>query len=130
MSREIDALVAEHVMGLDEVGTSVGFEGSRLRYVSSIRKVIKLASETEEIKTMTLVPDYSTDISAAWEVVEKIGVVKTSESSTDLFDISRYPEGYEVAFGFTNATHKSAPMAICLAALKAKGIEIPKGEKI
>lgn len=53
--RELDALVAEKVMGL----TNLHWMSGQLHY----------GAEHE----MNLLPDYSTDISAAWEVVEKMG---------------------------------------------------------
>jgi hypothetical protein len=63
---------------------------------------------------------YSTDIGAAWQVIEKVGV--------DFFiDISNDPESWCVTFGrgmdeeaidfFVHAT--SAPLAICRGAIKA-----------
>ena len=72
-------------------------------------------------------PPYSTDIAAAWEVVEKLRA--TGEFCC--IDV-RHPihEPIECAFYKVASDHKpligvgdTAPHAICLAALKAIGVE-------
>lgn len=92
--REIDALVAEHVMGL------------------------------KEVRGYTSIPCYSTDISAAWDVVEKLGCYV------------EYWPGYGASMKSSGRDSpdflgkaKTAPLAICLAALKLKGIDIEKGDE-
>ena len=62
---------------------------------------------------------YSTDIAAAWEVVEEL-------------DLSMYPLACTVGWRFEfdrneGAEAETAPLAICLAALKAKGINVTLG---
>lgn len=57
--RELDALVAEHVMGLEI--TPDGFKYEPRYYIPEYRKTLHRA-----------VPDYSTDMGDAWKVVEKI----------------------------------------------------------
>lgn len=96
-TREIDALVADHVMGLSGPWGATFLGGKPL-------------------------PHYSTDIAAAWEVVEKVGDIKL--------------EGYRCVDGCfrwcvttfdlddIEIRADTAPMAICLAALKAKGVEV------
>ncbi len=74
-------------------------------------------------------PKYSTDIAAAWEVVEKL-----AEDTHGGFALNqlRFPHrqgirGYLTSFyGETHveATADTAPHAICLAALKAVGVEV------
>lgn len=62
---------------------------------------------------------YSTDISAAWEVVEKV----SSMPSMD-FELNRYADmdyGCTFASWHSESTAQSAPFAICLAALEATG---------
>ncbi len=109
MSREIDALIAEKVMGL------VVSDG--------------ITTEWDDV------PHYSTDIAAAWEVYQRcFWYGKTKYQPGDCLVVCHNPycetkEEYWVAYMdydhlecFTRAD--TAPMAICLAALKAKGIDV------
>lgn len=68
---------------------------------------------------------YSTDIAAAWEVVEKLGLL---DSGDHLFrEKDRWivgDENQETGEPFYLATAKTAPLAICLAALRSIGVEI------
>jgi hypothetical protein len=77
-----------------------------------------------------LIPHYSTDISAAWEVVEKLGDVKLKRS---LYNCTTDKENKWEAFCTVHdeyglmgygAMADTAALAICLLALKAKGIEV------
>lgn len=111
MSRKIDALVAIHIFNNpwewdEDLNTAT--------------------SATDSGATMY--PPYSTDIAAAWEVVEKLRdsrediTIYTSGRSWwinvgDIFNNVRDMGDFEVV-------EESAPMAICLAALKAKGVEV------
>lgn len=97
--RKIDALVAEHVMGH--------------------------AYDALEPKHC-----YATQISAAWQVVEKLQ--NSTEAPpfrlTQLYDGIWHchfdGKGTEVYGGQGYAA--TAPLAICLAALEARGIEVPE----
>ncbi len=70
-------------------------------------------------------PKYSTDIAAAWEVVEKLRAFKHPEDSAASFVVEVYWEGgyiagwtwHEAVYGMCRA--ETAPHAICLAALEA-----------
>jgi hypothetical protein len=65
------------------------------------------------------IPHYSTDIAAAWEVVEKI------YSQTNHFTLNYDPSHPLVDFGEDALDiGASVPEAICLAALKAVGVDI------
>jgi len=91
--RALDALVATEVMGLD----------------------IPLLADSPVPPARR----YSTDIAAAWEVVEEL-------------DLSMYPLACTVGWRFEfdrneGAEAETAPLAICLAALKAKGINVTLG---
>ena len=58
----------------------------------------------------------SENISDAWEVVDKLSVSD--------FELCKYHANYICAFGrFFKAYAKTAPLAICLAALKSVGME-------
>jgi hypothetical protein len=94
--REMDYLIGRDVMGLD----FSQIPSRRDYYWDGV---------------MLEVPHFSTDISAAWEVVEKIKLT---------FFMRRLPSGKYV-FGFmlktddSICTSNNAPEAICRAALKA-----------
>lgn len=103
--RELDALVAEQVMGL--------------RYVQGPHPTI---------------PRYSTDIAAAWHVVDKMGWSYCYfELGHQPFDAFSDGEGgdYPVSsYWYCSAEQEyraegaSPPHAICLAALKAVGVDV------
>lgn len=106
--RELDSLVAEKVMGFEVRETMDG---------------------GPQIKGIGRCPDYSTWISAAWEVVEKLYSLDTSEP-TILQIYGPLSDGYRVTIfwehhdGRINEVHvvaKTATHAICVAALKAVG---------
>ena len=102
MSRKIDALVAKHVMGLEEVEKIGGY------WVDEI---------VNGVTIRTALPRYSTDIAAAWSVVEKLGMTYRIEDGTVSFwdeDLQETHEAYE----------DTPAMAICLAALAAQGVEV------
>lgn len=118
--RELDALVAEKVMGL----APVEWRGDSLLYGDQ--------------RTGGRVPHYSTEIADAWQVVERVGLdlLRTDDGwlameTTGRGEI-RLPEpvdkNHPCFDGFVDvpiegalgwAVAKTAPRAICLAALKA-----------
>jgi len=120
MSREIDALIAEHVMGWKGVAP-----------VSAC--VLDMAGINPEYPQVPqIVPYYSTDIAAAWEVVERLSTEFYHSWSLHLNNGRQYHEfkfvpPKEMASGTIGPSHwvesDTAPLAICLAALKAKGID-------
>lgn len=111
--RELDALVAEKVMGLDvrasdcdgDDGCDGYFPGRSPEHGGP--------------------PAYSTDIAAAWEVVEKLhdrGAVLRLDagpggSTLAAFEIVGHP-------GSCGSSGTTAPLAIVLAALLAVGVEV------
>lgn len=138
--RELDALVAKEVMGLT-VGTDPIWQ--------KVYDQPDALVETSPDRTLrrTLQP-YSTDIAAAWEVAEKIKEreityayvaleihwVAVGGIYSVLYTIEDRPTRncWRVAFHDTRdhclvgdpVFHESLPMAICLAALKAKGVDL------
>ena len=97
--REMDALIAENVFNVF---------------------VHRLNGSAFSVSMLNEIPHYSTDISAAWEVVEKL------HKENDIFDV-----WHEKDTGFDwwcevvnngdgwNVNAKTAPLAICRAALLA-----------
>lgn len=121
--RQLDILVAEKVMRLEPWP---GFPGA-------FRAPIILPGQTPK---PCAPPEYSTDIAAAWEVVEKL------REQGAAFCIEQHPMAEEPTVWFLtdknmsegiiptdhqehiSATAATVPLAICLAALKAAGGEI------
>ena len=104
---ELDRLVHDKVMG--------GFE--KLEEAKSQREFEQARKETNWC------PSYSTDIAAAWTVVEKI---KTDPRFEYLRTFVYEDEVYvniEAEWAFSDRA-KTFPHAVCLAALKAKGVEV------
>ncbi len=103
--RELDALVAEKVMGYETVYSGANY------YVE---------------RTYSPVPLYSTDISAAWEVVEKLACMK--DEVNVFYDCGAWfcNTGVDANGEWSierSGSCATAPHAICLAALKAVGYE-------
>lgn len=98
--RELDALIAEKVMGWKPP-----------EFIDGVSLERRWKNDRGEFDSL---PRYSTDIAAAWEVVEKIGLIIGKNGpvwdAQDLWDLPVY---------FASAD--TAPHAICLAALKAVG---------
>lgn len=122
--RELDALVAERVMGLKTED-----------YAGLLVEKINPANPKGNYPLDYLIPRYSESIEAAWEVVEKI---KTTgrELEIELTSSADNPnewtcgikwfeffEDEEQQWGWFYFTQSTAPHAICLAALKAVGVE-------
>lgn len=118
--QEINRLVAEKVMGWeyqdcngDELLLPADGDASRLQFVKKPNR-------------HAFVKDYSTDIRDAWLVFERF----------DFFHIERvtgYGEFYKVTLSVAQedgtyqeieAIAETAPLAICLAALKSVGVEV------
>lgn len=106
--RELDALVAEKVMGLKVYRKSEDF------FVDD-----GLGSED------SLVPEFSEDISSAWTVVEKTGLLKSQQlfqQSSGKWIIGNLDT--QDGLLILCAEAETASAVICLAALKAVGVEI------
>ena len=113
---ELDALIAEKVMGF----------------------AVKLWPHTDRLfvaergnGTQILLPAYSTDIAAAWEVVEKLGerfharlLTPFIRSGDNHYWCGFTPLGMTGFNGRPDyeAVAETAPLAICRAALKAVGV--------
>jgi hypothetical protein len=62
---------------------------------------------------------YSSDLNCAWEVVEQLS------TDADAFHVRREKGHWVAAFGdYPESLSRSAPVAICLAALRARGIDV------
>jgi hypothetical protein len=100
--RELDALVAEKVMG---ICVSTGWE--------DIYPVVAgVTCVTNPIRP------YSTDIAAAWEVVEK-ALAPKGYNVGPLYEGNGWWVVQDAGCGMEIAIAETAPLAICLAALNA-----------
>lgn len=102
--RELDALIAEKVMGWRMLPDNEHFKTSQ--------------GWGPEGQSLAHCPRYSTDIAAAWEVVSKIkkahwNFVLTCHHGEWTVKLNHQTEGDDISEA------ESAPYAICLAALKA-----------
>jgi hypothetical protein len=112
-SRELDALVAERVMGWRFIG-EFDLEMNGDRWAKNPDGHENYFSD---------VPHYSTNIAAAWEVMEKLLAYNPFWEQHDFIGIylaPTSPKGWTCNFGddTTRAYGDTAPHAICLAALK------------
>lgn len=129
--RELDALIAEKVM-----------EWTWYVYAENHQQHI-LAPDATTANTLRwgcdaldLVPHYSTDIAAAWTLIEKLHEDRTKTWARIIEITLVYPGYVEVEVSSEIAPNSgvfdrtdivaatTAPHAICLAALKAVGIDI------
>jgi hypothetical protein len=114
--RELDALVAEKVMGFD-----LGHDALWQDVYSTPDALVETSQDRKHRRTL---PNYSTDIAAAWEVVENV-----TSGDNEGFALTKQPG--TIGASFSNLSGKApyqsngdtAPHAICLAALKALGEE-------
>jgi len=72
------------------------------------------AASIEEIR---IFPPYSSDLMAAWEVVERLS------AESEPMEIRRQGDFWRAAFSGTEAYAATPAMAICLAALRARGVD-------
>ena len=107
--REIDKIVAQHVMELDDVR----FDEPPLK---SGYQALRFGDRDSGYLH---VPHYSTDIAAAWQVVEKLLCCDVIYRGNNDVTSRVWQDGHCYI-----ASAAIAPMSICLAALKAKGIEV------
>lgn len=107
--RELDALIAEKIMHLDNIRWR---EGSL--YDDTDHKFLEYGSDYIA-GIGNQIPDYSTNIYAAWEVVNKIG----GWFQITQIAIEREEPFWSCEFGTDQAAGAAtAPLAICMAALK------------
>lgn len=118
MSRDLDAVVAEKVMGWRKM------EGFWV--APGTPDWVNLYSQPRDP------PPFSSDIAAAWQVVEKmVGHGEGNEvritAGLGRCDVTFDLPGYRpILDRIGDATSDSLPTAICLAALRAVGVPIPE----
>lgn len=141
--RKLDALVAEKVMGwVWRVDCETGFRWLESREVLSVKflqthwalgdeKIVPgwLESDYHDWRTNPhTLPPYSTDVTAAWNVLEKINnaygitFVVTSSEMTGIEAMKQLPAtfGYAIKIAIDAPTF---PLAVCRAALAMKDVD-------
>jgi len=148
-NRKIDVLVAKEIFGLD-VEPSSNYDGWYGDLIPIGDRMFVDPQGWVYDKGKQAVPCYSTNISSAWEVVEWIRqngyIIKfwspnggpykgqwevnawkrvisaTGEDDPEMRAV--FEDTEEIGTGIDMAPAATAPLAICLAALKLKGIEV------
>jgi hypothetical protein len=130
--RQLDALVAEKVMGWK--CDNVAHESTEVRWIGDKTEVQHSGWENKCEGFGSLcpahLPYYSTDIAAAWDVVEKLSrdvctvEIKSHRRTMGWTCFTRMPSDEGISPIRIQAT--TAPHAICLAALAAVGATPPK----
>ena len=119
--RERDALVARHVMGWSRSNDGLG---GAWWYDERGNKTIYGGGSSGQSTYKEFRP--STDIAAAWEVVEKMRImVSPTLLNRWIAGVLKgvTGDGKRYYFDGTTAEADTAPLAICLAALKAVGYD-------
>lgn len=120
--RELDALVAEKVMGWQSIEYNDFKIWAHQDYLPAITNHPLGFAMPEGYSPL---PRYSTNIAAAWKVVEKFEAkhweisISTDEIGYLVYLTRRNDDGGSTTF---KGEADTAPLAICLAALNAKGV--------
>ena len=110
--RELDALVAEKVMGLIAYKVQLVAPPPRVRTMEELQRI------------GVPLPRYSTNIADAWEVVRKMGMVLIENSGEafgklDEWNVQFVGHDKEGEPHWVSESAETVELAICLAALKA-----------
>lgn len=131
--RELDALVAELVMGFHWEAWQTGSGLYDQKGVKRGKRFLVNGLVFEEVPPMgheavptRPLPPYSSEIDAAWLVLERIlEIEKAKKTDLPVFSVQMAPDGcsavLQVGMGCTTVVENAstAPLAICRAALRA-----------
>jgi hypothetical protein len=126
-SRELDILIARHITKLARVYQVQPNDAAFTVH----RDFVEVGDYCYDVPGGGIdeVPHYSTDIAAAWQVLERMYDLGCHVARIGI--VHDWREKYECVIGAIGNMHtewnvdaETAPMAICVAALKAKGITI------
>jgi hypothetical protein len=127
--RELDALVAEKVMGLpllwahkvwsmeDWLTTDYPTEQNTMAIVNEDK------GDRISMPKFLVIPHYSTDIGAAWLVVERVTRIPESDEEATRAANTRFALWFERT-SLWAMTAKEAAHAICMGALEAVGVSL------
>ena len=119
--RELDTTVALEIMGWE-----ITHRAHRVRtgadYSYGVREICGMTSKADCLRWISQVcPRYSEDISAAWEVVEKMHSRGFSMMAEWDAEDRMWFVGFSNKESYKAGEASTAPHAICLAALKSDG---------
>jgi hypothetical protein len=125
---QLDALVGEHVAGDEpEIAWQDSYGLFRFTSRSEAEEAINnsyyrlfrpdLDWEAASVEEIRIYPPYSSDLMAAWTVVERLG------SESQQTEIRRQGDVWRAGFAGAEAFAPTPALAICLAALRARGID-------
>ena len=125
---QLDALVGEYVTGdAPDVAWQDSYGLFRFSTRDEAEEAIQnsyyrlfrpdLDWDTATIMEVRRFPAYSSDLMAAWEVVERLG------AEARQMEIRRQGDFWRAAFSGTEAFAATPALAICLAGLRARGID-------
>jgi len=125
---QLDALVGEYVTGdAPEIAWQDSYGLFRFTSRTEAEEAINnsyyrlfrpdLDWDTATVEETRKFPPYSSDLMAAWEVVEHLG------AETRQMEIRRQGDFWRAAFTGAEAFAATPALAICLAALRARGID-------
>lgn len=113
--RDLDLIIADKIFGISLTDRLTG----KSKPVSSSEVLAYMID-------LSVIPNFSTDMKDSWDVVEKIVHPEVVSSWHFSIRVDPWPHVYHAKFsnggGHYLAAEDSAPHAICLAALAAKGI--------
>lgn len=126
--RELDALVAEKIMGWKWYTIDTFAPDAFLRHPEHVSSPdwYQTTDEYRHPQWVQSVWHYSTDISSAWLLAEKLRIAVMPDENNGWIAARWSPDEtyYDIAACESHAN--TAPLAICLAALKAVGVAIPE----
>jgi hypothetical protein len=137
--REIERLVADRILGLKpccawkltNLGSAGGPPLIHGNWDNPVVHDYECYSDIPEVPT-TRPPDYSSDIGAAWQLVENL---RERGHRIEVGSVARNQSAYTVTAtpiersdastkGRVTHTEATAPLAICLVALRASGVDV------
>lgn len=119
-SRELDVLIAEKILGWTEIQFIPS--GHTAEIVPQGIKPNERPSPYTEYRPKHVVPNFSTDIKDAWEVIEKLGTIDSIFGDVTIErDQTLNGATWKVVIDGAEIFSETAPHAICLAALEAIG---------
>lgn len=135
--RKLDALVAEKIMGCKIRSIENAKDQREFEYLRSNGNYLCGCglgehNDTDDEGGYQWLKNYSEEIAAAWEVINKVDGQWTLDGQeqvgwvVSLVEASMREDRYESPF---KASAETAPLAICFAALKAKGVDVSEWEK-
>jgi hypothetical protein len=121
--RELDALISEKILGWVWAETDYGLEGLFPPNDHPFRQLTSMPIIFDSNGYWLGMPFYSTNIADAWEVVEKLDFTCSILTPCPA-NYQKYSVVISKGEVVEQVIAETAPLAICLAFLKANGIDV------